>query len=100
MIVVDKIKGWLEQDKSVKRVAEDLQLTSELVLLVRMIFADGELRPEELKDFKWPGLLAVEGQAGSRMAVLTGVQYLSNGYRVPTQEEWQASFSLWTQTER
>ena len=52
MIVVDKIKGWLEQDKSVKRVAEDLQLTSELVLLVRMIFADGELRPEELKDFK------------------------------------------------
>jgi len=52
MIVVDRIKGWLEQDKSVKRVAEDLQLTSELVLLVRMIFADGELRPEELKDFK------------------------------------------------
>ncbi len=52
MIVVDRIRDWLEKDKSVKRVAEDLQLTSELVLLVRMIFADGKLRPEELKDFK------------------------------------------------
>ena len=52
MSIVDQIKGWLEKDKSVKRVAEDLQLTSELVLLVRMIFADGQLRPEELHDFK------------------------------------------------
>ncbi|MEM7067275.1 MAG: TerB family tellurite resistance protein [Pseudomonadota bacterium] len=52
MSILDQIKGWLEKDKSVKRVAEDLQLTSELVLLVRMIFADGKLRPEELHDFK------------------------------------------------
>lgn len=52
MIVVDQIKGWLERDKSVKRVAEDIQLTSELILLVRMIFADGELRQQELNDFK------------------------------------------------
>ncbi|MEM7215750.1 MAG: TerB family tellurite resistance protein [Pseudomonadota bacterium] len=52
MIVVDQIKNWLEQDKSVRRVAEDIQLTSELILLVRMIFADGELKPQELHDFK------------------------------------------------
>ncbi|MGI9349996.1 MAG: TerB family tellurite resistance protein [Rhizobiaceae bacterium] len=52
MIIVDQIKNWLEQDKSVRRVAEDIQLTSELILLVRMIFADGQLRPEELHDFK------------------------------------------------
>lgn len=52
MIVVDQIKSWLEQDKSVRRVAEDIQLTSELILLVRMIFADGELKPQELHDFK------------------------------------------------
>ena len=52
MIIVDQIRGWLEKDKTVRRVAEDLELTSELVLLVRMIFADGELRPQELDDFK------------------------------------------------
>ena len=52
MLIVDQIKDWLEADKSVKRVAEDLQLTSELILLVRMIFADGEMRPEELANFK------------------------------------------------
>ena len=52
MIIIDQIRQWIEQDNSVKRVAEDLQLTSELILLVRMIFADGVLRPEELNLFK------------------------------------------------
>lgn len=52
VIVLDNIKNWLNQDKSVKMVAEDLQLTSELILLVRMMFADGVLKPEELKNFK------------------------------------------------
>jgi len=51
-MVLDQIRGWLEQDRSVKRVAEDLQLTSELILLVRMIFADGQMKPEELQQFK------------------------------------------------
>lgn len=52
MGVVENIRGWLERDSSVKRVAEDLQLTSELILLVRMIFADGEMKPSELQNFK------------------------------------------------
>lgn len=52
MIVIDKIKGWIDSDKSVRKVAEDLQLTSELILLVRMMFADGTLKPEELENFK------------------------------------------------
>ena len=52
MVIVDKIKGWIDQDRSVRMVAEDLQLTSELILLVRMMFADGTLRPEELENFK------------------------------------------------
>jgi uncharacterized tellurite resistance protein B-like protein len=52
MMVIDKIRGWLDQDKSVRMVAEDIQLTSELILLVRMMFADGTLRPEELDNFK------------------------------------------------
>lgn len=50
--VINKIKAWLNQDKSVRKVAEDLQLTSELILLVRMMFADGKLKPEELENFK------------------------------------------------
>jgi len=50
--ILDRIKGFVEKDSSVKRVAEDLQLTSELILLVRMIFADGEMKPEELQNFK------------------------------------------------
>ena len=52
MNLVDKIKGWIDRDSSVKRVAEDLQLTSELILLVRMMFADGKLHPDELANFK------------------------------------------------
>ena len=52
MSVVDKIKDWLDKDKSVRKVAEDLELTSELILLVRMMFADGKLKAEELENFK------------------------------------------------
>lgn len=52
MRIVDNIKGWLEKNNSVKRVAEDLQLTSELILLIRMIFADGLMKSEELQNFK------------------------------------------------
>ena len=52
MIILDQIKGFLDRDKSVRMVADDLQLTSELILLIRMIFADGELKSEELADFK------------------------------------------------
>lgn len=52
MSVVDKIREWLDQDKSVRMVADDIQLTSELLLLVRMMLADGELKPAELDNFK------------------------------------------------
>ncbi len=52
MGILDKIRGFVDRNSSVKRVAEDIQLTSELILLVRMIFADGEMKPEELQNFK------------------------------------------------
>ncbi len=52
MTIFDNVREWLDQDKSVRRVADDMQLTSELILLVRMMFADGELKPEELEIFK------------------------------------------------
>ena len=52
MFLTDKIREWLDKDKSVRMVADDLQLTSEMILLVRMMFADGELKSEELVGFK------------------------------------------------
>lgn len=52
MNIIDNIRGWLDQDKSVRMVAGDIQLTSELLLLVRMMLADGELKEEELDNFK------------------------------------------------
>lgn len=50
--IVDSINRILGGNPSVRKVADDLQLTSELILLVRMMFADGKLRPEELDIFK------------------------------------------------
>ena len=50
--VLEQIKAWIDKDKSIKKVAGDIQLTSELIILVRMMFADGELKPEELRNFK------------------------------------------------
>lgn len=52
MSIIDNIRDWLDQDKSVRMVAGDIQLTSELLLLVRMMLADGELKPAELDNFK------------------------------------------------
>ncbi len=49
---IEKIRGLLDHDKSVRRVAEDVQLASELILLVRMMFADGRLAKRELANFK------------------------------------------------
>ena len=46
------IREFLEGNKSVRKVAEDISLTSELILLLRMMLADGELRPEEMANFK------------------------------------------------
>ena len=49
---LEKFSRFMGSNPSLGKVADDLQLTSELILLVRMIFADGELKPEELGAFK------------------------------------------------
>ena len=51
MSPLDKIREMIGGNRSVRRVADDLGLTSELILLVRMMFADGQLKPEEMKAF-------------------------------------------------
>lgn len=50
--VIQAISRMLGGSPSVRVVADDLQMTSELILLVRMMFADGELRPGEMGAFK------------------------------------------------
>ncbi len=52
MGILDSFRTLLEQGKTVRRVADDEQLTAELILLVRMMFADGEMTGDELEKFK------------------------------------------------
>lgn len=49
---VDAINRAIGGNPSVRKVADDLQITSELILLVRMMFADGELKREEMEEFQ------------------------------------------------
>lgn len=46
------IREFIEGNASVRKVADDVGLTSELILLVRMMLADGELRPAEMQNFR------------------------------------------------
>ncbi len=52
MAFLDKIRTLLEPNNSVSRVADDQQLTAELILLVRMMFADGKVTADELEKFR------------------------------------------------
>jgi uncharacterized tellurite resistance protein B-like protein len=49
---IKKIRQFIEGNSSVRKVADDPLLTSELILLVRMMLADGELKPAELASFR------------------------------------------------
>ncbi|MBL1404814.1 MAG: hypothetical protein COC17_01165 [Hyphomicrobiales bacterium] len=49
---MDNFNRFLGANPSVLKVSDDLQLTSELILLVRMMFADGELKEQEKEVFK------------------------------------------------
>jgi uncharacterized tellurite resistance protein B-like protein len=50
--ILRSLREFIEGNRSVRKVADDIKLTSELILLVRMMFADGELKPEEIGNFK------------------------------------------------
>lgn len=52
MAFLDKLRALVGQGTTVQRVADDQQLTAELILLVRMMFADGEMTQDELEQFK------------------------------------------------
>jgi uncharacterized tellurite resistance protein B-like protein len=52
MRVLDSIKTLLTNKSSVQMVADDPHMASEIMLLVRMMFIDGELEGPELSLFK------------------------------------------------
>jgi len=52
MSVLDTIKDVLSKKSSVQMVADDPGLSAEIMLLVRLMFADGDLAGEELELFK------------------------------------------------
>lgn len=52
MRVLDSLKDLLTSKSSVQMVADDPHLSAEIMLLVRTMFADGELRGVELDLFK------------------------------------------------
>jgi uncharacterized tellurite resistance protein B-like protein len=47
-----KVRSLFEGDPGVRKVAEDPALTAELLLLFRMILADGEINDSELEVFR------------------------------------------------
>lgn len=52
MNIIERIRVLFEGDPAVKRVADDPVLTAELMLLFRMVLADGEAAGPELEVFK------------------------------------------------
>jgi len=52
MNIVERIRVLFEGDPAVKRVADDPVLTAELMLLFRMVLADGDAAGPELEMFK------------------------------------------------
>ena len=84
--IVDSINRLIGGNPSVRKVADDLQLTSELILLVRMMFADGKLRPEELEIFK---SICVSAFGLSNEDIFEVIQYLKDfGYETSS---WDAA---------
>jgi uncharacterized tellurite resistance protein B-like protein len=49
---LDRVREYFDQDKTVRMVADDVELTAELILLIRMMFADGRIAKRELTNFK------------------------------------------------
>lgn len=52
MGIVSRIRTLLDGDPSVRKVADDPALTAELLLLFRMILADGKVSKEEMATFR------------------------------------------------
>lgn len=52
MRIFDAIEELLSRKSSVQMVADDPQMSAEIMLLIRTMFADGEMSAEEVQTFK------------------------------------------------
>lgn len=50
--ILEQLSRLVRGNPSVRKAADDPMLTAELILLIRMIFADGQLRSEEMQMFE------------------------------------------------
>ena len=50
--LIEAVREYFDQDKTVRKVADSVELTAELILLIRMMFADGRLAKREIANFK------------------------------------------------
>jgi len=84
--LIQSISRFLGGKPSVRVVADDLQMTSGLILLVRMMFADGELRAEEMAAFR---SLCVKGFGLDERDIPEILEYLKDfGYETSA---WDAA---------
>ena len=84
--IIDRLNRFLGGNPSVQKVSEDVQLTSELLLLIRMIFADGEMQAEEALRFE---KICVEDLGIAEKDIPTVVKYLKEfGYETSS---WDAA---------
>src|SRR5690606_6019602 len=50
--IFERISSFLSKKSAVQRVAEDPALAAELLLLLHLVFADGDRHPAEIETFK------------------------------------------------
>lgn len=80
----EKVMGFLDSHKSVRRVADDPILTAELLLLMRMSIADRKVKQEEADAFAAIAT-RVLGLEGSELAEVLGWLH-DFGYETTTQQ--------------
>ncbi len=75
-----KFKAMLEREKSVRLVANDPALTAELLLLFRMILADGDVKDRELQMLR----RICEGEFGINADAIDGIYKYLQDYSYET----------------
>ncbi len=88
--IVEAVRSYFDADKSVRKVADDVELTAELILLIRMMFADGRLAKRELINFKRICKNAFDIPEGD---VADVIEYLKETGYETTAEEAAAMFA-------
>ncbi|OYR22706.1 tellurite resistance TerB family protein [Brucella thiophenivorans] len=82
--IFERITAFLSKKSAVQRVAEDPALASELLLLLHVVFADGDRHPAEIAAFK---AIALESFGISEEELPEVTEYLKDfGYETTTKQ--------------